>query len=280
MQKLFNKEQEAHIIALYQTGLSTLKLSKQYNCSPGAINNVLKRNNVQLKSNKEYRRLYSLDHDFFENIDTEEKAYWLGFLYADGNVRITKSGQHMIQLKVNDREVIEKFLKSIKSNMPIGEYKNYNNKYIFGAHITSDKMFADLCKHGCVPNKSLILTFPVITEELIPHFIRGYFDGDGGITIRKLTWNRKRTGETITKEEVKIYFNGTKEMLDGINSNFYIGTVCKEKRRPSSNTWYVQSDKVEKTKSFYEYLYKNATIYLSRKKNKFDNFYKKNVQRL
>ena len=70
--------------------------------------------------------------------------------------------------------------------MPIGEYKNYNNKYIFGAHITSDKMFSDLCKHGCVPNKSLILTFPVITEELIPHFIRGYFDGDGGITIRKL----------------------------------------------------------------------------------------------
>lgn len=75
MQKLFTKEQEQEIIALYQTKLSTIKLAKKYGCSTGAINNVLKRNNVQRRSNKENRRLYTLNQDFFNKIDTEEKAY-------------------------------------------------------------------------------------------------------------------------------------------------------------------------------------------------------------
>lgn len=75
MRKLFNQTQEQDIIAKYSTGLSTIKLSEMYNCSPGAINNVLKRNNIKCTSNKEYRRKYNLNHDFFELIDTEEKAY-------------------------------------------------------------------------------------------------------------------------------------------------------------------------------------------------------------
>lgn len=55
---------------------------------------------------------------------------------------------------------------------------------VYCVHLTSDNMFVDLCKHGCVPNKSLILTFPrTIPDNLIHHFIRGYFDGDGSVFI-------------------------------------------------------------------------------------------------
>lgn len=75
MQKLFNQQQEQQIITEYRTGLSTIKLGKKYNCSPGAINNVLKRNGITATSNKVYRRKYELNQDFFENIDSEEKAY-------------------------------------------------------------------------------------------------------------------------------------------------------------------------------------------------------------
>lgn len=45
-------------------------------------------------------------------------------------------------------------------------------------------MFGDLSKHGCVPNKSLILKFPTtLPNELVNDFIRGYFDGDGSVYI-------------------------------------------------------------------------------------------------
>lgn len=282
MQKLFTKEQEQEIIALYQTKLSTIKLAKKYGCSTGAINNVLKRNNVQRRSNKENRRLYTLNQDFFNKIDTEEKAYWLGFLYADGNIRKHKN-QSIIQLKVEDREVIEKFLKSLNCNMPIGEYKNWSGGDIFGVCLTSDKMFGDLSKHGCVPNKSLILKFPTtLPNELVNDFIRGYFDGDGSVYINNKRWIKtpKTNPETCYTEYIGVGFNGTKELLEGINKHFYIGTIHKESRRKSTNTWYMHTTSKEKVKSFYEYLYKDAKIYLNRKKKKFELFYKKDVQRL
>lgn len=281
MQKLFDSSKEQEIITLYNSGLSTIKLAEQNKCSVGAINNVLKRSGVPRRSNKENRRLYTINHDFFDVIDTEEKAYWLGFLYADGNVRKHKN-QSIIQLKVEDREIIEKFLKSIGSNMPVGEYKNWNGADVFGAHITSDKMFEDLCKHGCVPNKSLILEFPkTVPSDLIHHFIRGYFDGDGSVFITRKKWIR--TPKTLPRIEytdyIGISFNGTKELLEGINEHFYISTVSKEKRR-TTNTWILRTNTKNVVKNFYNYIYSNATVYLNRKYEKFKEFYKKDVQRL
>lgn len=276
MQKLFDSNKEQEIIALYQTGLSTIKLAEKYGCSAGAINNLLKRNNIQMKSNKEYRRLYQLNQNFFETIDTEEKAYWLGFLYADGNIRKHKN-QSVIQFKVGDREVIENFLKSLNCNMPVGEYTNWAGKDVFGIHLTSDKMFEDLCKHGCIPNKSLILKFPTtVPENLTSHFIRGYFDGDGSVYINKKKWIKTpKTNPTIYYNDVLgISFNGTKEMLEAINEKIKIGTVTKENRHPESNTWYIRSTRKDTVENFYDYIYKDSSIYLTRKKEKFENYFK------
>ncbi len=98
-------------------------------------------------------------------------------------------------------------------------------------------MFEDLCKHGCVPNKSLILEFPkTVPSDLIHHFIRGYFDGDGSVFITRKKWIR--TPKTLPRIEytdyIGISFNGTKELLEGINEHFYISTVSKEKRRTTN----------------------------------------------
>ena len=276
MRKLFNQTQEQDIIAQYGTGLSTIKLAEAYNCSPGAINNVLKRNNIQCKSNKEYRTKYHLNHDFFETIDTEEKAYWLGFLYADGNVR-KHGNQSVIQFKVNDKEVLEKFVKSINCDMPIGEYTRKDGDIYYGVHLTSDKMFEDLCNQGCVPNKSLILKFPTkIPENLIHHFIRGYFDGDGCVYINNKKWIKTpKTNPTICYyEKLGIVFNGTNEFLTELNKYFNVGKVSKENRRKNTNTWYIMSTDQKLVKEFYNYIYKDATVWLSRKKEKFENYFK------
>lgn len=114
---------ESKLIKMYENGDSTIKIAKVFNCAVGTINKRLKKLGIKMKSNKEYRTKYSFDHNFFEIINTEEKAYWLGFMYADGNVRKRKN-QSVIQIKVNDHEIIEKFIKSINGNMSVSHYTN------------------------------------------------------------------------------------------------------------------------------------------------------------
>lgn len=121
--------------------------------------------------------------------------------------------------------------------MPVGEYSNNIGGNVYGVHLTSDKMFNDLCSHGCVPNKSLVLTFPKdIPENLIHHFIRGYFDGDGSVFILNHKWikNPKTNPVVCYRETLGVGFNGTKEFLSGLNTNFNIGTIAKEKRRTTN----------------------------------------------
>lgn len=265
---------ESKLVEMYENGDSTIKIAKVFNCAVGTINKRLKKLGVKMKSNKEYRTKYSFDHNFFETIDTEEKAYWLGFMYADGNVRKNRN-QSVIQIKVNDQEIIEKFIKSINGNMSVSHYINWVGKTISAIHLTSDKMFNDLIKQGCIPNKSLVLTFPnkyQIPENLINHFIRGYFDGDGSINygIREKYSIRKK--QNIKRLNVNAQFIGTKEMLTVINNCVNFNGLEKEKRH-DSNTWYIRTNSLSNIKSFYEYLYSNATIYLSRKKQKFEEIF-------
>ena len=100
------------IIDLYQTGLSCQKIADQLNVSESFINKKLKELNITKRSNSIYRRR-PWNENFFNKIDTEEKAYWLGFLYADGCVHDKPNGQKLITLVVKDEEVIKKFIKKI-----------------------------------------------------------------------------------------------------------------------------------------------------------------------
>ena len=114
----------------------------------------------------------------FEIIDTEEKAYWLGFLYADGSVSST---DNRIELGLAEKDLnhIEKFKEFIGIPNKIS-YRPQTKSYRYSFKSIPCK--EDLIKHGCVPKKSLILKFPTeeqVPEHLIRHFIRGYFDGDG-----------------------------------------------------------------------------------------------------
>ena len=154
---------------------------------------------ITKKSNERYRNIrygihvkrekYTVDSKYFDNIDNEEKAYWLGFLYADGYVRTYhKSGQLKLKLNVKDKEHVELFKKCIISNQKIVDNieKLKKNGKEYTSHsstlnIYSVELVNDLIKHGCVQNKTQKIRFPEIDENLKYHFIRGYFDGDGCI---------------------------------------------------------------------------------------------------
>jgi len=154
---------------------------------------------INKKSNQRYheiqngtyfkKQIIKFNDTYFENIDTEDKSYWLGFFYADGYVRKRHdSGQFKLKLCKKDKNHIELFKTNIKSEHIITDgvefftknNKKYKSEYSL-LNIYSLKLVDDLIKHGCVQNKTQKIRFPILKNELIQHFIRGYFDGDGCI---------------------------------------------------------------------------------------------------
>lgn len=128
------------------------------------------------------RKKYSLNDEYFSELN-EENCYWLGVMYADGNVSTnTANTTGTIKFSSTDREWVEQFKTAVNYNGPVREeiHKKFK-KSIWKITISSRKMYEDLVNLGCIPRKSLVIEFPKVPFP--HHFIRGYFDGDGSITV-------------------------------------------------------------------------------------------------
>lgn len=204
-----------------------------------------------------------INHDVFETIDTEDKAYWLGFLLADGCIRISKSGQHTIKLAlaIKDIEHLEKFKLFVNSKNKIYKYKVGNGKNLVKSEVcefvvTSKKMVEDLTKFGIGPNKSLTVKLPYLdNEELERHMIRGIWDGDGSV-IRKINYSYSL---------VDVQICGNKNIVESINNILWerLG-IEKSKITPTSSIFLFRKTN-KKAAVVCNYLYKNCSIYLNRK---------------
>lgn len=266
------KERNELIIKLYKDGMSMRKVAHEAGVSPGTVNKVLKHFEEEARpvhskghsKGTSKNRKYFFDLNFFEVINTEEKAYWLGFLYADGYV----SYKGVVQLALQERDVshLEAFKQYLKTdNVPL-IYKD--NTKAYSLSLCSVKMSTDLINLGCTQKKSLVLKFPTeeqVPKELIHHFMRGYFDGDGCIYVPNISRNSVFSAL------------GTKEFLDGYEEALLVGI-----KRDSPNKRTVRENWNENTQGIayggklqvikiFQYLYKDATIYLERKFNKFNN---------
>lgn len=102
-----------------------VKIAKYYNCSPGSIDGILKRNGIQKRSNKDNSRRFNVNHDYFEKIDSEEKAYWLGFIAADGYVN--KANCVGVTLASKDHAHLLKLAKATESTYEIKQYNLYSS---------------------------------------------------------------------------------------------------------------------------------------------------------
>ena len=197
-------EQVAYIINKYLNENYTLKqLGKEFNCSYPTIRNLLNKHKIKSRGNKQG---YPRDEFYFNTIDTEEKAYWLGFLYADGCVH---SNNYEISVNITDKEHIEKFKTAIKAfNHSITEIQDkrfQNAKTLYQFSIKDKQLHQDLIKWGCIPQKSLLINkIPNIPRDYVSHFLRGYFDGDGSLHYLRGTNN------------YRISFVGTKDFLNDI----------------------------------------------------------------
>ena len=201
---------------------------------------------------------YSYNENFFEKIDNEIKAYWLGFLYADGGITVGKRSKNLeITLGEKDKNHLTKFVQAIQGNMPIAEkivklkgkeYKSYR------VTVCSSKLCEDLIKLGCTPNKSLTLTFPQNLEpNLYAPFIRGYLDGDGTISTR-----------------CRISICGTYEFLNSLQQHLILELDVTEVRILSDKrAKHYQYERVgANALKIMDYLYSEAEVYLDRKYDK------------
>jgi len=182
-------EQVAYIIDKYINENYSLKqLGKEFGCSYGTIRNLLNKHHVKSRGSKQG---YPRNEFYFNKIDTPEKAYWLGFLYADGCVH---SDSYEISMNITDKEHVEKFQKAIGAinhKITITNDKRWENaKTLYQFSIRDKQLHEDLTKWGCIPQKSLkIDKIPNIPRDFVSHFIRGYFDGDGSLHYLKGTNN-------------------------------------------------------------------------------------------
>lgn len=137
---------------------------------------------------------YHFDPNYFEDINSYDKAYFLGLLAADENIFIPKNKKRQgiirITLQEQDKNILETFKKYISCNKPLHICKKEvkgQTHYYYELEIVSNKMVADLKKYNIVPRKTYNFIMPKLQNDLISHFIRGYFDGDGSITVKRNT---------------------------------------------------------------------------------------------
>ena len=284
--KNFSEEDDKKIEQLYNEGKSTREIGKIMNTSGTTISKHLQKMGVKIKDLHKLRQIYSFNENYFKTIDDEHKAYWLGFIAADGCVleptyqvskrtgKIIRKEQGALQigLQEKDKAHLEKFQKDIKDTHKI----NFSKKRkAYDIKILSNIICMDLQQYNIVPRKSLVLEFPDnIREDLLRHFIRGYFDGDGSIAFCK---NKKGV---ISIGSIQVSIIGTVMFLNTLNNILEDELQFKEKvvdlgnrHKPVTKTIFFSS--IAHKKKFLDFIYKDSTIYLDRKYERYLIFNKK-----
>nr|DAU35768.1 MAG TPA: endonuclease [Caudoviricetes sp.] len=244
----YNEAKERYLAG----GISLTKLAAQYGLDRGTFAKNLKQDRITIINEQNKSRM---NQYFFDNIDTEEKAYWLGFLYADGAIGSSNNSIEL-SLKSSDSHHLDKFISSL----------NFKNKTIFKDDIRCRVTFQNKHLHdrliqlGCTPRKSLTLTFPSseqVPNTLIRHFIRGYIDGDGSVMI----------GLNHKKERVvpRLSILGTESFLKSL----ILTMGWKENNISHPSGAFAVEWGGKYVFKYLEDLYKDSTIYLDRKYQRF-----------
>lgn len=233
-------------------GFTLSEIAEKINYSTRTVSDFLKKGNcggLRKSSRKDH-----FNENYFEVIDSEDKAYFLGLLYSDGNIYM-KRMRVQLTLINSDKYILETFQKCINSTGKIYSDRGKYSKII----LDSKKMVNDLIKLGCIPQKCFKVRFPdegQIPDYLMRHFIRGYFDGDGHIGKR-------------SKNAYRASISSNYQILSSISlflNNLGIETSTLHKRYPekeqSSYSIHIKSRSIKKLLA---YMYKDSNYHLTRK---------------
>ncbi len=241
------------IVGRYTSGESSEHIAADLNMASSTVCRILKRYNIDIRSNSDNKRKYKIKEDFFDVIDTQPKAYLLGFMYADGNVH---KQNNMIKIEVHEKDV--DILNLFIDYIFIGKRPKISvDRVVYNyITITSSKLKTALISHGCGPAKTFLISLPNLPDNLLSHFIRGFYDGDGCITIDSKS-NRVRvilTGYGNFLKQIQDVYNSL-----GINSKFISNVKGNE------NVGELSIGSIDDANMVLKFLYKDASIFLSRK---------------
>ena len=272
--KIFTSEELKDIKESYLKGESSVSIGKRYGVTHKPILRELQNMGIGVDQKRSIRK-YKLDENYFDTIDTPNKAYILGFLHSDGSNSINKSTVSL-SLQEEDREILERIRIELKSEKPL-EFLDYSNKHDFGYSYKNQYRLIMFSKHMCeqlsikgiVQNKSLVIGFPNwLDETLLPHYIRGVYDGDGSICRSYRNDNNLPILVTITAtssfcDELKNICLKTLNINSGIYDASCHNGITKVFVLSGRNI----------AKKFLDWIYKDADLFLQRKYDRYCEYY-------
>jgi intein-encoded DNA endonuclease-like protein len=241
-----------NMIQKYNDGMSQRDIAKEYGVVPSTVLLIFNKLNVSRHNPYHLWRKYNFNMRFFQQINSEEKAYWLGFIVADGNVH---NQCLSINLSARDEKHLEKFASAIDYDY-WKDYRSVKNSCRIRLH--SKDMVADLQQFGIVPKKSSKIVVPKIDDGLYRHFFRGYIDGDGSLCI---TGKRKVVNASSTCFN---FLFGLKGWIDN-ELRDDVGNIYKASKNKHSTTFLYIVQNKKHVLPFLRRLYDDCTVALDRK---------------
>jgi len=235
------------LIESYYAGTSILEIAKQAGISKWYVHKLIKDWNCTIRSPK-----HTENSNYFDCIDTERKAYWLGYIYGDGNVDRNLRGL-TIAAHAKDLSHMQTFLADIESDALIRKVSDGG----ISLTIWSTELARSLEKVGVVPNKHAVIRMPDLVSDLIPHFVRGLFDADGCVDVR-LRW-------TLVSNP---------RMLNDVRQVLIQRVGVTKSRMPYNNKYSAADTLMYGSKKdvclIRDWQYDNSTVWLARKRERLD----------
>lgn len=275
------KEDIDNIKELYQSGKTIQQISDIINIKSGTVNYWVRKLGIARPNG----RVPDCKQDYFKDINTPSKAYFLGLLYADGGFIKSKNKNGYIkrtlslELKTEDKYILEEFKKQLESSIPIKRIKKEETMFVNKKEynfikdncyfrVGCKELIEDLISWGCIENKTKELkNVPVLSSYLIRFFLLGFFDGDGIASYGKRAYMGFCGTESMMKSISEIL---NKELNIEIKKPYY---------NKSNKIFYLHYTKKEEIEKIYHYFYDEIDIpFLIRKKEKIEKYLNANTE--
>jgi len=258
-------QQVLEICSKYISGVSSSKLAVRFDVGSDSIRYRLHRAGIRIRTSGESNRRYSCNYTFFDTVDTEPKAYWLGFIAADGCVMDSPRYIMTISLSSRDKCHLIRLKEALESNHNIRNYHGYRDSAMDRLVINSKNLVDDLIKHGIHPRKTHTLEWPnFLSDELLRHYLRGYMDGDGGLYIHKSKKNGHNDSSFFSVASNEHFLLGCQGFLIKKCS------LGRTKLQEGKSTFVLRYGGNRQVKRIFDLLYDRATIWLPRKRDKIE----------
>ena len=247
---------------MYQSGKLLKEIADEFHTTRATVSKLLKKNGFEVD-----RFTYHFNEHYFDQIDSQDKAYILGLLWADGHNRVDRGGV-ILELQEDDKELLEKINNITENERPLRKValndKNPSWKNQYNLLWQSKHLSNVLNQYGMCQRKSLVLKFPEwIDKELYPHFIRGYMDGDGCVCYMK-----QNNKIQVSMVGTRMFLEDVQKICDNIGVKAYITHDTRANEVICSLSIVSNVCSIR----FLDWLYSNANLKMERKYNKYQQF--------